>query len=132
MPSLERFAVLLSSQTSTCTSINECRKDLFSRKGQSLEELPPTLDAFKLHVNRAVFQASYCGAQSLLKDLVLPDPNEWGWNISDEGYKLVWTKTLEESKMCQELTQYGCNSEKDCTRQCKCVKASLKCTTLCK
>ena len=70
LPTLEKTFVLLYDRASTCTSINECRKDLFPRKGRLPEELPPTLDAFKLYVNRAVYQASYCWAQSLLKILI--------------------------------------------------------------
>ena len=82
LPTLEKLVVLLHDRTSTYTSINECKKNLFSRKGRLTEELPLTLDAFKLHVNRAVYQASYCCAQSLLKDHVLPDPNEWEFQPS--------------------------------------------------
>ena len=80
-----------------------------------------------------MFQTSYCWAQSLLKDLVLPDPNKWGRKICDEGYNLVWTMP-ETSKMCQEMIQCVCNNEKGCKGQrwCKCFKASLKCTALCK
>ena len=112
MPTLKRFASWLNDRTSTCTNINECRKDLFSGKGRLPEELSSTSDAFKLHVSRAVYQVSYCCAQSSLQDTVFPDPNEWGWNICDEVYGLVWTATPEAPKMCQGLTQYRCNSEK--------------------
>ena len=99
-------------RTRTCTNINECRKDLFSRKRRLPEELAPTLDVFNLHVNRAVYQASYFWAQSLLKDPVLPDPNEWGWKLFDEGFNLVWSTPPEASKICQELIRCGCNIEK--------------------
>ena len=94
-----------------CQTVNKCRKDLFSRKGRLPEGLSPTLDAPEIHLKRAVYKASFCWAQSLSKDAVLPDPNEWGWKTCNEGYDLVWTTITEASKMCQELI-CGCKSEK--------------------
>lgn len=73
---VERFVVLLYDRTSMCTDVNECRKNLFSKKGKLPEGIPPTLDALALHLKRAVYQASYCWAQALSKDAILPDPNE--------------------------------------------------------
>ena len=37
-----------------------------------------------------------------------------GWKVSDEGYNLVCTTTPEALKICQELIQCECNTEKDC------------------
>ena len=104
------------------------------QKRRLLEEFPLTLDAFKLHVNRAVYQTSYCLVQLLLKDPVLPWSEWMGLEyICDEGYNLVWN-TPKASKMCQEMIRCGCNSVKGCKAQgrCKCIKASLKCTALCR
>ena len=130
LPTIERFVVLLYDRTSVCKNVNECRKDLFARKGRLPDGIPPTLDALKLHIYMAVYQASYCWAQSLLKEAT-PDPTEWGWRKAD-GYEIVWTKLPEAAKICQELVRYGCQSEKGCRGRCKCIKASLKCTALCK
>ena len=110
---------------------NECRKDLFSRKGRLPEELPPNLDAGRqVSCQQSCVSRKHCWTQSLLKDPVLPDPNEWGWKIADEGYNVVWTTTLVAPKICQELIRCEYNIEKCCKGRCKCVKASLKCTAL--
>ena len=129
-PIIERFVVLLYDKTSMCATMNECRKDLLARKDRLPEGLPPTQDALFLHVYRAVYQASYCWAQALTKDAFLPDPNNWGWKDTLEGYDFIWTTLSDASKLCQELTKCGCKSEIGCKERYKCVKASLKCTAL--
>ena len=88
LPTIERFVVLLYDRTSVCKNVNECRKDLFARKGCLPDGIPPTIDALKLHIYRAVYQASSCWAQSLLKEATLPDPTEWGWRME----KIRWIR----------------------------------------
>ena len=57
--SIGRIAVLLYDHTSTISTVNECRKDLFAREGQPLEGIPPTSDALMQHLKRALYEASY-------------------------------------------------------------------------
>ena len=57
---IERFVLLLNDRTSTISTVNECRKDLFARKDRPLGGIPPMLDALMQHLKRALYQASYC------------------------------------------------------------------------
>ena len=114
-----------------CTTVNECHKDLFARKGRLPEGLPPIQDALILHVYRVVYQANYFWAQTLTKDTFFSDPNDWGWKNTLKGYGFFWTTLPDASKWCQELTKCGYKSKIGCKERCKCVKASLKCTALC-
>ena len=41
-PVIERFVVLLYDRTSTCSTVNEIRKELFTRKGRMIDSIPPT------------------------------------------------------------------------------------------
>ena len=75
---IERFVILLYDQTNLCSNVDEARKDLFARKGRSLEAIPPTLDVLTQYLKRAVYRAGFCWAQSLLRDATLPDPNGMG------------------------------------------------------
>ena len=100
---IERFVVLLYDSTSTSSSVKECRKELFSKKGCLPDGIKPTTDVLQLHIYRAIYQASYCWAQSLCKIPSLADPCEWGWKMEDKHYKIVWTSIPEASKMCNEL-----------------------------
>ena len=85
------------------SSANKSTKELFSKKGRLLDGIPPTTDTLQLHIYRAIYQASYCWAQSLCKIPSLADPCEWGWKMEDKHYKIVWTSIPEASKMCNEL-----------------------------
>ncbi len=58
MSVLERFVILMYDCTSDITGINEARKQLFTRKSRSLENLPPTLAALEQHVRRVCYQSN--------------------------------------------------------------------------
>ena len=129
---IERFVVLLYDCTSIYTDVSDCRKELFSKKGRPSDGIPPTQDALRLHIYRATYQAAYCWAQSLRKSATLPNPSDWGWRSENGGYEIVWTTIPEASKVCKELIRCGCDPNTGCRGRCKCVKASLPCTELCK
>ena len=49
MALLERFVVLLYDRTSDIMNVNDARKQLFTQKSRSLENLPPSQEALKQH-----------------------------------------------------------------------------------
>jgi len=51
-------------QTLHDISVNACRKNLFARKGLSMESIPPTRDALIQHTKRACFQAVFIGTSA--------------------------------------------------------------------
>lgn len=59
MEPLERFVVLLYDRTSSLESVNQARKQLFTQKGRTLDEIPPTQAALIQHTKRAAYQAGY-------------------------------------------------------------------------
>lgn len=126
---LERYVALLYDRTSSAVDVNVARKDLFTRKGRSTDAIPPTKAALLQHVKRVVYQAGYCWGQALIAEQNLPCPSEWGW-IKDQNYwQPMWTTLPEAAKSCQELIRCGCTRR--CQGNCKCAKASLKCTNNC-
>ena len=126
---LERFVVLLYHRTSTKTSVNEARKELFAQKARSLDGIPPTQAALKEHIKRATYQGAYCWGQSTVPSMLLPSPGEWGWKESPEGWIPFWTTLPDVSNSCKALVKCGC--KKGCRRNCSCQKAALMCTALC-
>eukprot|EP00794_Sanderia_malayensis_P019491 gene19490-21416_t len=56
MKNLERYVILMYDRSSQLTDINECRKILFTRKGRSIDSLPPTRGALQQHAKRALLQ----------------------------------------------------------------------------
>ena len=128
MKTLERFVVLLYDRTSDIMSVNDSRKNLFTLKSRSIENILPTQEALRQHIKRAVYQAN-CWGKALISEQDLPDPANWGWERIDDGWEPLWTTLPEASRACHELIHCGC--KKGCTRQCKCMRAALKCTALC-
>ncbi len=57
--SLERFTVLMYDRTSESNSVNEVRKHLFTAKGRTLQNIPPTAAALEQHVKRAALQGGH-------------------------------------------------------------------------
>ena len=47
--------------------------ELFTNKGRSIENIPPTSAALRQHVLRAAYQAGYVWAQSAVLRPALPD-----------------------------------------------------------
>ena len=129
LSALERYIVILYDRTSDCVNLNAARKQLFTKKSRTLDNLPPTSDAFLMHVKRAVYQAAHCWSHSLQKQLPVHDPATWGWCKSDEKWTPVWMTLPEVSDTCRELI--CCSCKKVCTSRCKCAQANLPCTGLC-
>jgi len=127
---LEQFVILLYDRTNSLTSVDAARKQLFSRKSRTLDNIPPTKDALQQHVKRASYQAGHVWGQSLLTDPCLPSPSEWGWKLVNGEWKPVWITIPQAAETCPELLRCGCKT--GCTsRRCKCVRANLQCTSLC-
>ena len=125
-----KFVILMYDRTSTCTSINKARKELFARTS-SVKRILPTYAALELHVKRAVFQGGHVWGQALIPHPVIISPSNWGWIKTDGGlYEPHWTMLEEASKTCYELLSCGC--KKRCHTHFKCKTARLKCIALCK
>lgn len=128
---LERFVVLLYDRTSSLEHVNEARKELFTKKGRTIDRLPPTQAALIQHIKRAAYQAGHCWAQVMIAAPELPSPGDWGWKRKDQGHgwEVFWTTLPEATQACRELIRCGC--KKECRGRCKCQKAALQCTALC-
>ena len=91
MAVIKRFVVLLYDRTSAIVEVNQARKDLFSKKAKSLEDIPPTRAALEQHTMRAVFQGTYIWGQVLLTQPIVPSPSAWGWEKDGTSWKPKWT-----------------------------------------
>uniref|UniRef100_A0A1X7T7W9 Tesmin/TSO1-like CXC domain-containing protein n=1 Tax=Amphimedon queenslandica TaxID=400682 RepID=A0A1X7T7W9_AMPQE len=125
---LERFTILLYDRTSKAICINEARKHLFSKKGRSMDAIPPTKAALIQHIRRAVYQGGHCWGKVYQAAMNLPSPENWGWTDTND-WKPLWTTLPEAGASSRELL--CCNCKKGCRGLCKCKRAALKCTALC-
>jgi hypothetical protein len=129
MELLQRFVILMYDRTSNKTKVNDARKALFSKKGKSLDLIPPTLAALYEHTKRTALQAGHCWGQCLVVRPQLPSPEEWGWVMTSDGWQPFWTTLPDVTKSCRELVRCGCN--KGCQGRCSCFKVNLTCSELC-
>ncbi|CAH3107879.1 unnamed protein product, partial [Porites lobata] len=120
MSTLERFVVLLYDRTSSSSSVNEARKQLFTRKARNFDALPPTRDSLLEHVKRTAYQAGHIWGQALVPNPPIPSPQDWGWILESGEWRPFWTTLSEITKSCQELVKCGC--KKGCRGGCGCQK----------
>ena len=81
------------------------------------------------HTARVGYQAGHCWGECIVSNPELPSPSEWGWTRSKSD---AWATLPEASKVCQELVKCGCKAEIGCKGCCRCLKAGMPCTALCK
>ncbi len=90
--------------------------------------LPPTADSMRQHIKR-VNHTVMEWKQATKRKPYRHSPIANGWhNVSGEGLKPQYM-TQPASPHTLDLTTCNCKSK--CTKQCKCVKEGLPCTTAC-
>ena len=110
-------------------SLDVVRYELFSKKNKRNEKLPPTMDAFTLHLKRANFQ-SYIWLHATTPFLHL-NPLGNGWILDGEGH-MVPNRMRQPSAPDAVLTFKKCGCKRMCqTRNCRCFKEGLVCTDAC-
>ena len=131
MPIIKRFVMY--DRTSGSEDINNARKIMFAQKGCELDKISPTRDALTQHVCRAILQASFVWHHMTNAILELPSPSEWGW-IKGQDSSAIWSpKWMLLPPVVQTLSELlKCGCTRGCGGHCKCKKAELPCTSLCK
>ena len=132
MQLLERLTVLMYSKTCSCTTVNEARQTLFTHNLKSLDNIPPTKAALFQHTKRTVLIVSFIWHRSLKRLLSLPNFALYGWEWNKRLHSWVpyWTVLGDASSACAMMLHCGCTTS--CVKNCKCAKAGLRCTPLCK
>ena len=112
MKQLERFTVLMYSRSSSATSVDEARLQLFTHGSRTLEALPPTKAALYQHVQRAILQAYFFWKQSVSSQQVIPDLARWGWKLDEKVKQWVPFRTdlPDASSACYLLLHCGCQN----------------------
>ena len=129
---IERFVVLMYSNTCGSPTVNDARHHLFSNGSRSLDSIPPTQAALFEHVKRFLLQASFIWKQSTTCHQEIPVFDKCGWEHDKHitQWLSFWATLADASKACSLLLHCGCTQS--CRGNCKCSRASLRCTLLCK
>ncbi|GBM28912.1 hypothetical protein AVEN_265295-1 [Araneus ventricosus] len=126
----EKFIITLYSNTKKEeNSLNKMRYDCFNQLvGQVnfpilLSKVPPTTEATHQHCRRTFHQVKTWQGECL-------NPSNLGWKLVNKSLTSIYTtKGPAEAKVVSLIT-CGCN--KGSGKKYKCVRANLRCTTLCK
>ena len=130
MSVLEAFIVLLYDRTCTETTVNLARKHIFPPKADLWTTYHHQMQPCSSTQKRAVYQGGYVWGQALVRCPFIPSPETNGWQkTTTQGWQQFWTLLPEAVASCSELLKCGC--KKGCRGLCKCVRAALKCTSLC-
>lgn len=117
-------------RSSQRSSLNECRRELFSKKDRQIENIPPTEASFQQHLLRTVYQGVHVWGQTMVPIQNLPSPADWGWEKGlNNDWTPTWTTAPVAATACLELIRCRCKSR--CGVRCNCRKKGLKCTELC-
>jgi hypothetical protein len=119
---------LYSNDSNDDNDVDLVRMKVFSQKTRDVERIPPTSDALYLHLKRSVFQASiWTTAHRTMMPVI--DPTNHGWKEEDGKLIPIWTSMPLARDVFHLDVKCTCIST--CSL-CKCMKAKLKCTRLCK
>lgn len=127
---IEQFTCFLYDHSTLCVNVNQQRKELFPRKVQMMQNLPPTQAALIQHTNRSLYQASIW-LMSLHTKQNVPSPAGFGWTLSENSWKPLWTTLPDATQDCMQLVKCGCKAMPLCSRRCTCRSTGLECTALC-
>jgi hypothetical protein len=132
MQHLERWVVLMYSKNSSTTSLDEARRQMFTSGLKDLDSIAPTQHAFLQHTKRALLCSAFIWKQALLRNPEMPSPGDWGWTWNARSREWVphWTDLPDVGHACSLLLHCGCTVA--CSGNCKCTRAGLHCTSLCK
>ena len=78
MQCIERFFVLMYSNTCSSATVNDARHHLFSNGCRSINSIPATGNLFE-HVQSSLLQASFIWKQSITCHQEIPVFDKWGW-----------------------------------------------------
>ena len=115
---IERFIILFYDGTGSAASANGALSCLFTKKGRSIENCPPTLSALLQHIYRSILKSS-SWHQARNRPQPLADRSKFGWDSAS----LIWITIAEAAKSCQELVRCGC--KKSCSGRYKCKKSRI-------
>ena len=114
--------------TSNSNDIDVVRMEVFCQKTKDVERIPPTADAVLQHLKRSSYQASIWNAAHI-SEMSVPNPELHGWMVEDGKLVPIWVTTPLAKDVFN--TEIKCSCTKLCSA-CKCTKAALKCTRMCK
>jgi hypothetical protein len=124
-----RYIMALYDRSDFGGSLDALRAHLFASIKGDMRSLPPTEDAFRLHLLRSLHQVAVC-KRAHLSEPIYPVATYFGRHLVND--KLVATMMLKQPKPTEFKRAKYCRCKKSkCGRGCSCAKANVKCVIAC-
>lgn len=127
MTRIEKYVIMFYCGDTEIHSVNEVRKILFT-KNKSLQNIPPTRDALRMHTLWAAYQAGFVWGQALDPSGVIPSPADWRWTQTEGEWQPLWTTQPSIWEAARELVKCGCKNS--CRGRCSCRREAMPFTLL--
>ncbi|GFR73820.1 metallothionein-like protein 3B [Elysia marginata] len=109
------------------SSLNILRQHMFAQNKSELRSLPPTEDAFKQHVLRALYQLRWW-KHAHESNPIIPSVTEFGRNVLNNCLVPITTLLPQFPTDIDVPSFCKCKSSKCQSSRCSCVKADVMCT----
>ena len=83
--------------------MNELRKQLFTQKTRTIDNIPPTRDELLQHTKRTAYQGSVIWGNCLGANPSMPTPDLFGWQKLDGTWVPFLSVLADASMSCQDL-----------------------------
>ena len=118
---IEKFVTKM--YTKENKSLTLLRIELFKYMNNSdLWKLPPSREVLEQHTRRAFYQACYVWKETV-RDIALPNPENWGWVLEENVYKPRWQQ--RNCPISIEKLTINCSCHNGTCKNCKCSKARI-------
>ena len=118
---IEKFVTKM--YTKQNKSLTLLRIELFKYiKDSDLWKLSPSREALEYYTRRACYQAGYVWKETVC-DIVLPNPDNWGWVLEETVYKPRWQQ--QNCPISIEKLTITCSCHKGTCKNFKCSKAGF-------
>jgi len=112
-------------------SLTSMRAHMFMRnKTRDLRCLPPTEDAFQMHLLRTLI-ATIEQKQAHVSEPQIPSPELFGWKKEEGQYTPICMTKSSYPEVANNLSTCNCSKSR-CSRNCSCKKLKVSCCTACK
>ena len=131
LSNIEKLVCQVYVPNTTINSVKELTWWLFGKKQAQSETLPPTQEALRQAIKRANYQAFVWNLVTV-PEPQLPSPDTLGWTLEDDKWVHIMTSLPLAPEAIIQLVKCGYVKSRCSSSRCKCRKAGLKCTDLCR
>lgn len=108
---VEEFVCRIYRAPNPLAGVNKCRNDLSEKGNIELEKLPPTRDAYDIHLAPSNYQAKISLKANRNRKMVGLPSETGGWKVFDNNLEVVWRTQASIPVSCINLNTCVCTKD---------------------